>query len=227
MTTANKVTLVRIALIPVFVMFTIYYGISFASGRPEEWLRWAGVAAFAIASISDGLDGYIARRYNQRTQLGVVLDPIADKGLLLAGIVTLSFSGWAYELPVWFAILVVTRDLIVMAGSVILLLLQGTAAVRTAWAGKVATALQMVTLVAVMLQPEFLRLPVPKGFGEKGGHLVWLDILVILAAGFTVVSGIVYFARVIVQLHLSGYGDPIPWPLKEGEGVVRSAESRK
>jgi cardiolipin synthase len=210
MTTANKITLVRIGLIPVFVVFTIYYGIGFSAGRPEEWLRWAGVSAFAVASISDGLDGFIARRYNQRTELGVLLDPIADKGLLLAGIISLSFSGWAYELPVWFTILVIARDMIVVVGAGVVMLLQGRSAVRPTWSGKAATACQMVALVAVMLQHEVLRMPIGGGVGMW--HLVWLDIPVILAAFFTAFSGIAYLARGIGELHLSGHGDPTLWP---------------
>ncbi|MEI6715160.1 MAG: CDP-diacylglycerol--glycerol-3-phosphate 3-phosphatidyltransferase [Verrucomicrobiota bacterium] len=234
MTTANKITLTRIALIPVFVLFTIYYGISFAAGKPQEWLRWAGVGAFGLAALSDGLDGFIARRYNQRTELGVLLDPIADKGLLLAGIITLSFSGWAYELPVWFAILVVARDLIVGMGALVWVLLQGTTiAVRTTWTGKMATALQMVTLVAVMWQPAFLRLPVGgdgaigRFFEAKGWHVVWLDLPVIIAALFTAVSGIGYSARGLTQMHLGGHGDPKPWPGKDAEGANSVVGKRK
>ncbi|MEK0447423.1 MAG: putative CDP-diacylglycerol--glycerol-3-phosphate 3-phosphatidyl-transferase 2 [Verrucomicrobiota bacterium] len=214
MTLANKITLTRIGLIPVFVLFAVYYGMSFTRGQPEEWLRWGAVSAFGIAAISDGLDGFIARRYNQRTQLGVLLDPIADKGLLLAGIITLSFSGWAYELPVWFAVLVVARDLIVVVGAGILVVLQGKAAVRTTWTGKAATALQMAAIVGVMLQSDFLRHPIPSLGGER---LVWLDLPVLCAALFTTLSGVMYSVRGIAQMHLGGHGDPVPWPEKEGK----------
>ena len=85
----------------------IYYG-----RDKEDWQRWTAVAIFVIAAASDGIDGYIARHYNQRSKLGLILDPIADKGLLLAGIITLSFSNWAYEFPLWFPVLVVTRDIV-------------------------------------------------------------------------------------------------------------------
>jgi cardiolipin synthase len=205
MTTANKVTFARIALIPVFVCFAIYYGMGHGRGEAEEWLRWAAVGAFALASASDGLDGYIARRFNQRTELGVILDPIADKSLLMAGIITLSFSGWPLHLPVWFAVLVVGRDLMVMLGALVLILLQGRAAVRTTWTGKTATAMQMILLSLVMLQPEFLR-----------SRWLWnrecLEWCVWMVAGFTAISGIGYLGRVIGQVHLGGHGDPTPWP---------------
>ncbi|MEP6975013.1 MAG: CDP-alcohol phosphatidyltransferase family protein, partial [Spartobacteria bacterium] len=94
MTTANKITLVRILMIPAFVLMAIYYGESIKRGEPEEWQRFAAIIIFLVAAASDGLDGYIARRYNQRSALGVILDPIADKGLLLSAIITLSISNW-------------------------------------------------------------------------------------------------------------------------------------
>src|SRR5687767_3923089 len=139
MTTPNKITIVRICLIPVFVMMALYYGRSVAHGAPEEWMRWTAVAVFVLAAASDGIDGYIARRYNQMSQLGVILDPIADKGLLLAGIITLSISNWQYEFPVWFAVLIISRDIIIVGGVVALHLINGTVKVRPSWTGKTAT----------------------------------------------------------------------------------------
>src|SRR5262245_37770387 len=94
MTTANKITIARILMIPLFVLMAIYYGRSVTRGAPLEWQRVTSILIFIVAAASDGIDGYIARRYNQRSKLGVILDPIADKGLLLAGIITLSVSNW-------------------------------------------------------------------------------------------------------------------------------------
>jgi Phosphatidylglycerophosphate synthase len=84
MTTANKITVVRILMIPVFVTLAIYYGESIQEGTPQDWMRFTAIAVFLIAAVSDGLDGFVARRYNQRSTLGAILDPIADKGLFLA-----------------------------------------------------------------------------------------------------------------------------------------------
>src|SRR6185436_5579438 len=95
MTTANKITVVRILMIPAFVTMAIYYGESIQRGEPLEWQRFTAIAIFLIAAVSDGLDGYIARRYKQRSELGAILDPIADKGLLLSAIITLSISNWS------------------------------------------------------------------------------------------------------------------------------------
>lgn len=197
-------------MIPVFVTFAIYYGRSVSAGNAQEWLRWMAVGVFGVAAASDGLDGFIARRYNQRTELGVILDPLADKGLLLAAIVSLSFTNWGYELPVWFAVLVVARDLIVLAGGLALILMHGRAAVRTTWTGKAATALQMIVLVLVMLQHEVLRRHIL--FFQRELPLVWLDLPVLVAATFTLVSGVGYSTRGIAQMHAGGLGDPTEWP---------------
>jgi len=225
MTFANKITVARIGLIPVFVGFAIYYSQGVAAGRPEEWLRWVALGVFAVAAASDGLDGYVARRYNQRTELGAVLDPIADKGLLLAAILTLSFSSWRYALPVWFGVLVVARDLIVMTGAVVLVLLQRKISVRPTWSGKAATALQMTALIAVMLQPDVLLAPVR--FNGRALQWVWLDLPVFLAAFFTAASGIGYSALAITQIHLGGHGDPLMAPVPGQEKKAESVRTRR
>ena len=139
MTLANKITIVRILLIPVFVMLAVYYGEGLHNGNPDERLRLAAILVFLVAAVSDGLDGYVARRYNQRSKLGTILDPIADKGLLLAGLLTLTFSDWGYRLHY----------------------LNGDVHVRPRWTGKIATVLQMIALGWVMLQLRFVRPAVP------------------------------------------------------------------
>jgi CDP-diacylglycerol--glycerol-3-phosphate 3-phosphatidyltransferase len=160
-----------------------------------------------LAAASDGVDGYIARRYNQRSRLGVILDPLADKGLLMAGIITLSVSNWEFELPVWFPVLVITRDVIVVAGAVILHLMNGSVRVKPSWAGKCATALQMVALVCVMLQPKFLMAAI--SFGALSLPFQYLYIPIWLAGFFTGLSGFGYIVDGIGQLHAWGHGDPL------------------
>src|SRR4051794_35865400 len=158
MTTANKITVVRILLIPVFVTFAIYYGESVQRAEPLEWLRFTAIVVFLVAAVSDGLDGYVARRYNQRSSLGVVLDPIADKGLLLSGIITLSICNWSEvdpnygKFPAWFPVLVITRDVVILVGAAVLHVLVGRVKVRPHWTGKIATVLQMAAIGWVMLQ---------------------------------------------------------------------------
>ena len=184
MTTANKITIVRILLIPVFVMLAVYYGEGLHRGNPDEWLRLAAILVFLVAAVSDGLDGYIARRYNQRSRLGTILDPIADKGLLLAALVTLTFSDWGYRFPLWFPVLLITRDVVIVAGSFGLHYLNGDVHVRPRWTGKIATVLQMIALGWVMLQLRFVSPAVP----------------VALAGIFTFISGVGYVLDGIRQL---------------------------
>jgi CDP-diacylglycerol--glycerol-3-phosphate 3-phosphatidyltransferase len=200
MTTANKITIVRILLIPVFVTMAIYYGESVQAGHPLEWQRFAAIVIFLLAAASDGLDGYVARRYNQRSTLGVILDPIADKGLLLSGIITLSISNWSEtdphygRFPAWFPVLVITRDLVILIGSAVLHLLNGNVRVRPSWTGKVATVLQMAALAWVMLQLRFIP-------------LLW----VVAAAGlFTFVSGVIYVMDGVRQLQAEGHANARP-----------------
>jgi cardiolipin synthase (CMP-forming) len=198
MTTANKITVVRILMIPAFVTMAIYYGQSMQRGAPLEWIRFTAIAIFLIAAVSDGLDGYVARHYNQRSSLGAILDPIADKGLLLSGIITLSISNWSYidpdygRFPAWFPVLVISRDAILFVGAGVLYFLNGKVHVKPSWTGKVATVLQMVAIGWVMLQIRFLPL-----------------LYVVIAAGFfTFISGIIYVTDGVRQLQAAGHAHP-------------------
>ncbi|MDQ3623314.1 MAG: CDP-diacylglycerol--glycerol-3-phosphate 3-phosphatidyltransferase [Verrucomicrobiota bacterium] len=208
MTTANKITIARILMIPLFILMAIYYGRSVQRGEPQEWQRWCAIALFVIAAVSDGIDGYIARAYNQRSRLGVVLDPIADKGLLLSGIITLSFSNWTCELPLWFPVLVIARDIIVVAGAVGLHYLNGVVHVRPRWTGKVATFLQMVAIGLVMLQLDLFTTTLSVGAWNFDVH--FLDLPVWLAGLFTAISGVRYVVDGIHQLQAKGHGDAKP-----------------
>src|ERR1041384_5376052 len=91
MTTANKITIVRILLVPLFIVHLLYY---VNGGRVHH--RFLGIFAFALAAISDGVDGFIARHYNQRSERGAILDPLADKILLVSGVVLLSLNNSPY-----------------------------------------------------------------------------------------------------------------------------------
>ena len=197
MTTANKITVIRILMIPVFVTLAIYYGESIQEGKPQDWMRFTAIAVFLAAALSDGLDGYVARHYNQRSSLGMILDPIADKGLLLSGIITLSISNWSQidphygKFPAWFPVLVITRDTVIVVGSAVLHILNGTVRVRPSWTGKVATVLQMAAIAWVMLQ---FRIP----------PLLY----VVLAAGvFTLISGMIYVRDGVRQLTAEGHAN--------------------
>jgi len=177
MTFATQLTVLRILLIPVFVLFAVYYGASVEADAPKEWLRWCAVGVFVLASVTDAFDGYVARHFHQKSRIGATLDPIADKGLLLTAIITLSVSDWQYEFPLWFPVLVIGRDAVIVLGYVLLHLANEHLEVAPSWTGKTATALQMVALAWAMFQIPHLHLP------------VW-------AAGvFTFISGLEYVLR--------------------------------
>src|ERR1700731_1621566 len=196
MTTANKITVARILMIPVFVTMAIYYGQSIQGGAPVEGDRFTAIIIFLIAEVSDGLDGYIARRYKQRSALGAILDPIADKGLLLSGIITLSISNWSEidpeygRFPAWFPVLVITRDAVILVGAIVLHYFVGNKMrVKPSWTGKVATVCQMCAIAWVMLQLRFLPL--------------WF--VVVVAGIFTLISGVIYVVKGVRQLQAGGH----------------------
>ncbi len=195
-------------MIPFFVLVAIYYGQGVLAGDPQEWQRWCAIALFIGAAASDGIDGYIARHYNQRSRLGAILDPIADKGLLLAALLTLTFSNWSNAFPIWFPVLVIARDLILVTGATMLRHLNGSVDVNPSWSGKIATVMQMIAITLAMLQFDFLRQPIE--WLPQRAALLWIDVTVIFAGLFTVISGVGYVVDGIGQLQAKGHGDPVP-----------------
>ena len=173
MTTANKITILRILLIPFFVVEVLYY-----VNDGEELHRLLAILSFAVAAICDGVDGYIARRYNQRSELGAILDPLADKLLLVSGIVLLSFDQRPYleMIPLWLTGTIIGRDILLLIGLVVIQLTVGKVVVRPRLLGKVATVLQMVVVLWVLLKW-------PEG---------WLFVWTVSAAVCTGVSGLWY-----------------------------------
>ncbi|MFT5465432.1 MAG: CDP-diacylglycerol--glycerol-3-phosphate 3-phosphatidyltransferase [Verrucomicrobiales bacterium] len=191
MTLANKITVTRGLLIPVFVGFTLYYGQSLEAEEPVAWLRIAAIFTFVVAALGDALDGWIARRFNQQTELGKILDPLVDKALMLTAIITLSFARWEPQLPLWFAILVIARDTVNPLGFFLTNHLSPGFKCQPHWTGKTATAMQMITicwaLFAIPLSP------------------VWIA----AAAGFfTLISSAIYLIDGVRHLQRSGHAHP-------------------
>jgi cardiolipin synthase (CMP-forming) len=131
----NFITIGRILLVPLTVWLII----------SNDFLL--AFIAFVSAGISDGVDGFIARRFNQRTELGAYLDPIADKALLVSIYVTL---GFLKLLPAWLVILVVTRDMLIVGAVILSWVLGKPVIVAPSMASKVNTAAQIV-LAGVVL----------------------------------------------------------------------------
>src|ERR1700720_3139332 len=141
LTLANQLTLLRMLLIPAFVILVLY-----------EKLGWA-LIVFVTAGVTDGLDGLIARRSGQKTQLGAWLDPMADKLLLVTTFIVLTIPGLglANRLPVWLTVIVISRDVVIILTVTIVNLAIGPRTFRPSVYGKVATATYILTAVAAML----------------------------------------------------------------------------
>ncbi|HVY69792.1 MAG TPA: CDP-diacylglycerol--glycerol-3-phosphate 3-phosphatidyltransferase [Verrucomicrobiae bacterium] len=193
MTTANKITILRILLVPVFLVQLLYYG---ETGK--EWHRILAMLIFLTAAITDGIDGYIARRYNQRSELGKILDPLADKLLLVLGLVFLSlnYHGHLEQLPLWLVATVLSRDVIIVIGMVVIHYTCGKVAVTPHWIGKIATVLQMVCIAWTLLK----------------WNSTWLETWTLGAALCTGASGLYYIRDGIRQLSASPSSFPSPPP---------------
>jgi cardiolipin synthase len=163
----NWLTIVRIVLIPVFVTLLVYR-------RPT-----AALVVFVLASLTDMLDGYIARSRGSLTRLGAFLDPMADKLLLTASFITLTYLR---VIPFWITAVVISRDLVLILGAALIHIAGGTIYPTPTWLGKASTVLQMATVLAAMLSVYFKIATLPKLF-------FWLT------ASFTVASGIQYLYR--------------------------------
>ncbi len=143
----NTLTLIRILLTPFFFTALLYY----AGG--DERFRILAIIFFTAAALTDAADGLLARLLNQRTALGKFLDPLADKLLLLSGFLGVLFVGTlSYRPPIWVIVIVVFRDLFILGGLLVVFLATGSAHVRPNFLGKLTTAVQMATLIAILLQ---------------------------------------------------------------------------
>ena len=171
MTTASKITLVRVFLIPVYLVLMLLS----AGSAANDWMRWAALAVFVIASISDFLDGYIARHYNQVSDFGKFLDPLADKLLVTASMMV--FVGWG-RMPSWVVFIVIAREFAI-SGLRMVAANNGTV-IAAGWSGKIKTACTMVGLIAMMAIP-----------GVPTLDLVVTIVILIT----TVYSGIEYFCK--------------------------------
>jgi len=143
MTTASKITLVRVAMIPLFLVFMYLSG-----GNSGLWL-WLALGLFVLASLTDYVDGQIARRYNQVSDFGKFLDPLADKLLTIAAMCM--FCEWG-KFPAWALMTVLTREFAV-TGLRLVAVQKGTV-IAAGWSGKVKTASTMTGLCVMMALPD-------------------------------------------------------------------------
>ncbi len=190
-TTASFITIARILLIPVYVIVAIYYAHSVKDHEPDQRLRIAAIVIFTVASLSDALDGWVARRFNQRSRLGAILDPLADKLLLLAVLGVLCFSDWPVKLPVWFVVIAVSREVLSIAGAFLVDHVVGTVKISPHFTGKLSTPLQLLTLGLAMLEANSLLTPVA-----------------VVATIFAFTSGMIYIYEAFRQIQAAGPHEP-------------------
>ncbi len=172
LTIANQLTMLRIIFIPVFIILLVY-----------SRLGWA-LITFCVAAVTDGMDGVIARHFRQKTSLGAILDPIADKLLMSSSIIVLSLPqmGFPNPIPIWLLLLVIFRDVFILLGGLAFMLTYGFRVFPPSVVGKANTVFQFLTVFAVLLY---------NWLGVQEGAVYFLFILTGL---LTVVSGFQYLA---------------------------------
>jgi cardiolipin synthase (CMP-forming) len=178
-TTANMITIVRFLLVPavVFALMT-------------DKMGWA-LAGFVIAGVSDGIDGFIARHYNQRSELGAYMDPMADKLLLVSVFVVL---GYMDELPLWLVIAAVSRDALIVGAVLLSTIMRNPVEMKPLYVSKANTAVQIVLAATVLAELAFTM--------EFG---LVRPVLIAVSGLLTVTSAAAYLVGWL--RHMSGYGE--------------------
>lgn len=171
MSLANKISLLRILLAPCIVASLVYY-------QPDrEALRLVALGLFVVGMLSDALDGLIARSKHQQSQLGIILDPLADKCLILGTLISLStiraLPDWM-RIPAWFNLIVISRDVVLVAGTLLVVAFTNRWPVRPSRLGKWTVLVQMLVIPMALL-----------GLPGKSEMLL-------VAAALTILSGIGY-----------------------------------
>jgi len=149
-TVPNMLTIFRMVLIPIFVTLLFYQRFILA------------LAVFVVAGVTDGLDGLLARRFDQRSQLGTVLDPIADKLMLVTAFIVLSMRSVFPQpvpshlpVPFWVTVAVISRDVFIVVGAAAINIMTGFRGFRPSWLGKLNTSVQIIGIAAIMFAASF------------------------------------------------------------------------
>ena len=183
MNAANRLTLSRIFMIPVFVIFMLVWSI------PMN-IMWA-LVVFVTASLTDWLDGFVARRFNMITDLGKFLDPLADKILVISALICFVELRW---IPVWTVLVIVAREFIVTGFRLAVVQKDNTAVIAADVWGKVKTSFTMLVIIAILALQAMVSVTAEDARAESLElALKWWDvnyILMIVVAVFTVVSGL-------------------------------------
>lgn len=178
LTIPNILTFLRMALIPVFAILLVY--------NREGW----ALVVFTIAGVSDGIDGFLARRFGQESELGTIIDPIADKLLMTTAFIMLTLSsvvGTPRHLPVpfWVTATVIGRDVLIVTVAAAITMVTGFRGFKPSWLGKASTFVQVLGVILILIAAVF---PDLRGF--------YLPTVYTTVAGFAVFSGIHYIFHV-------------------------------
>lgn len=169
---ANKISTFRILIVPFFIASLLYYS------PDRDYLRFLALVIFILGVISDAVDGYIARKSKQQSRAGLVLDPLGDKLLLMSAFIVLSpITKLSLKFPLWVTFIVISRDAIILLGMLVIYIVkQDIDVYPTRW-GKLTTALQMFSVITMLLQFKF-------------AFILWWPVVF-----FTVISGVDYIKR--------------------------------
>lgn len=180
LTLANKITILRIILVPVFIAVVLYY-------HPErDYYRWIALGLFICSAGLDLLDGYIARRNHEFTRIGALLDPLADKLLLISAFITLYFTGLQFpfiHFPIWLVVGVISRDAILLLGTIVIHMAQCELIIKPHILGKLSTLFQVLCVIGMLVQ-------IPNSF------FLWPITLML-----TIISGLFYVRQGIDMLN--------------------------
>jgi len=172
MTLATYLTLFRILLVPVLINAIAYYE------KGDELLRYIAIAIFVVACFTDAIDGYVARVFKQKTTLGTLLDPLADKLLLVSAFLSITFqTNFTLRPPIWIVVVLTSRDVLIIMGLLIIFFTTGKIQVSPNLIGKMTTFFQMITVLFLLLQNSIVP-------------VFWY-----LTAILTILSGAVYLVR--------------------------------
>ncbi|MGD9914459.1 MAG: CDP-alcohol phosphatidyltransferase family protein [Rhizobiaceae bacterium] len=178
MTIPNVITMMRFVLVPAILYALLTHRVG-----------WA-FAGFVLAGVSDGVDGFIARQFNQRSRLGAYLDPVADKLLLVSVFLMLGYMG---ELPLWLVVAAVSRDIIIMSAVLLSTIMAHPVEMRPLFVSKANTAVQIVLAALVLGELAFST------------QTFMRELLIYLSGLLTIASAGAYLVGWL--RHMSGYGE--------------------
>ncbi|MFH0827040.1 MAG: CDP-alcohol phosphatidyltransferase family protein [Candidatus Omnitrophota bacterium] len=174
MNIANKISTFRILIVPFFVACFIYFG---QNPFERDYLRFIALSLFLLGVISDGIDGFIARKSKQQSPAGLILDPLGDKLLLMSGFISLYAVPLRIKFPLTVVLIIISRDILILLGAVVIFIVKQKINIFPTLWGKLTTIFQMLAVICVILQWEFSFL------------FWWVAVL------FTLISGCDYIMR--------------------------------